>query len=186
MTNQIGIRDEHSRGFIVVRKFSDRLARLNEQGLLVVFKPAQRTDNGIEHSQFRRPGRCRVNDQSIRSFRDFRIEIVISIRHGRFLGASLCNCALAHVARELTVFPLITSRVRYRIRRRELLSRIAAMSGARAGLPATVKYFSDRPVSAFHPGTALQCVVDVERFPRLPAIRWASTFSAVFPRSIVI
>ena len=47
MTNQIGIRDEHSRGFIVGAEFSDRLARLNEQGL-VVFKPTQRTDDGIE------------------------------------------------------------------------------------------------------------------------------------------
>src|SRR5258705_398801 len=85
MTNEIGIRDEHSRGFIVGAEFSDWLARLNEQGL-VVFKPAQRTDNGIETFPISgRASGAAVNDQSIRSFSDFRIEIVHQHSHGRFL-----------------------------------------------------------------------------------------------------
>jgi hypothetical protein len=95
MTNQIGIRDEHSRGFIVSAEFADRLARLNEQGL-VVFKPAQRTDNGIKTLPISGgPPGAAVNDQSIRSFRDFRIEIVHQHSHGGFLvppfATALCS-----------------------------------------------------------------------------------------------
>ncbi len=85
ITNEIGIRDQYSWGFIVGAEFADRLARLNEQGL-VVFKPAQRTDNRIETFPISgRPPGAAVNDQSIRRFRDFRIEIVHQHPQGRFL-----------------------------------------------------------------------------------------------------
>src|SRR5258705_8163349 len=95
MTNQIGIRDEHSRGFLVSAEFADRLARLNEQGL-IVFKPAQRTDNSVKTLPISgRPPGAAVNDQSIRSSRDFRIEILHQHLHGGFLvppfATTLCS-----------------------------------------------------------------------------------------------
>ena len=84
-------------------EFADRFARLNEQGL-VVFQLAQRTDNGIETFPISSgPSGAAVNDQSIRSFRDFRIEIVHQHPHGGFLVPALATASLLHVARELIV-----------------------------------------------------------------------------------
>jgi hypothetical protein len=95
MTNQIGIRDEHSRRLVVGAEFADRLARLNEQGL-VVFKRAQRTDNGIETFPTpSSPSGPAVNDQSVRSFCDLRIEIIHQHAHSGFLmppfATALCS-----------------------------------------------------------------------------------------------
>jgi hypothetical protein len=64
---------------------------LNEQGL-VVFKRAQRTDNGIETFPTpSRPSGAAVNDQSLWGFRDFRIEIIHQHAQGGFLVPSFAT-----------------------------------------------------------------------------------------------
>src|SRR5207253_9197812 len=91
MTNEIGIRDQYSRRFIVGAELADRLARLNEQGL-VVLKPAQRTDNGVETFPTScRPSGTAVNDYSVWRFCNLGIEIVHQHASGGFLMPGLAT-----------------------------------------------------------------------------------------------
>src|SRR5438067_3575270 len=131
MTNEIGIRDQYPRRFIVGAEFADRLARLNEQGL-VVFKPAQRTDNGIEtFPTSGGPSGTAVNDQPLRRFRDLRIEIVHQHAQGRFLmpafATAFCPAWRANCPFPTHNFSCSLSNFPARI-----AVAIAAMSGARA------------------------------------------------------
>src|SRR5438874_8398456 len=131
MTDQIGIRDQDPRGFVMGAKFSDRFAGLDKKRL-VVFKPAQRTDDSFKtFPTSRRPSGAAVNDQSVRRFRDFRIEIVHQHAQGRFLvpafATAFCpawrvNCPFPthNFSRSLSNSPARTAVA------------IAAMSGARA------------------------------------------------------
>ncbi len=47
MRHQIGIGDQHPRRILMGAKYADRLARLNDQGL-VGLEPGQGSDNGVE------------------------------------------------------------------------------------------------------------------------------------------
>src|SRR4029453_128601 len=131
MTNEIGIRDQYSRGFVVGAEFAHRLARLKEHGF-VVFKSAQRTDNGIETFPIAAPpSGAAVNDQSVRCFRDFRIEIVHQHAQGRFLvpafATALCPAWRVNCPFRTHSFSCSLSNFPARI-----AVAIAAMSGARA------------------------------------------------------
>jgi hypothetical protein len=85
LSDEIGIRDQDARRFVVCPEFSNRLSRLHKERL-IVFEIAKGSDNRIE--SFPAPGgatRSTVNDKAVRRFGYIGIEIVHQHPHGRFL-----------------------------------------------------------------------------------------------------
>src|SRR4029077_14083917 len=85
LTDEIGVRDQDARCFIVGPKLADRLSRLHEKRF-VIFHFVQRANNCVESFPTPRGATCSaVNDQLIGIFCDVRIEIVHQHPHRRFL-----------------------------------------------------------------------------------------------------
>ena len=91
--DQIGVGDQHARRVGVGAEHADRLAGLDEQGL-VALEPAQRRDDAVERRPVaRRPPDAAIDDELARPFGDVGIEIVHQHAQRRFgepaLGAEL-------------------------------------------------------------------------------------------------
>src|ERR1051325_6618053 len=91
LPDEVRIRNQNTRCFIVGPKLSDRFARLHKQRL-VVLEMAQRINNRVERlPPARGPPRSTINYEAIRSFGHIGIEIVHDHSHGRFLMPALAS-----------------------------------------------------------------------------------------------
>ena len=91
--HQVGVGDQHARRVGVGAENADRLAGLDEQGL-VALEPAQRRDDAVERRPVaRRAADAAIDDELARPFGDVGIEIVHQHAQRRFgepaLGAEL-------------------------------------------------------------------------------------------------
>src|SRR3954469_21973897 len=77
MAYQIGVRDENARSVIVSLEDANRLAGLDQKGL-VVFQLAQRIDDGVEALPITGGlTRTTVDDQVLRPLRNLFVEVVV-------------------------------------------------------------------------------------------------------------
>ncbi len=84
MRHQVGIRDQHPRRVSVGAEDADRLARLHQQGLVVV-EALERGDDAIETFPVAGGAADAAIDHELaRFFRDIRIEVVHQHAHRRF------------------------------------------------------------------------------------------------------
>ena len=84
MRNQVGIGDQHARCVLMCAEHAHRLARLHQQGFIVVQR-LQRGDDAVEI--FPRPGGAAdaaVDHQLMRVFGDIGMQVVHQHPHGRF------------------------------------------------------------------------------------------------------
>src|SRR4029453_13464545 len=85
LSDEIRIRNQDTRRFVVGSEFSHRLSRLHKKRL-VIFEIAQGSENRIEGFPAPRGApRSAINDESVRGFGYIGIEIVHQHPHGRFL-----------------------------------------------------------------------------------------------------
>ncbi len=77
LADEIRVRDQDARCVLVRAEHADRLARLNEQGL-VVGEPFERRDDGIERLPIARGAAdAAINDELFRVLGNGRIEVVV-------------------------------------------------------------------------------------------------------------
>ena len=97
--NDVGIGDENARRIVMRRENADRLARLDEQGL-VVLDPLEGLDDLVEHCPVARGAADpAVNDQTLRVLGDLLVEIVHQHSHCGFGGPVLATSSLPRRAR---------------------------------------------------------------------------------------
>ena len=83
--HQVGVGDEDARRPLVGAEHADRLARLDQHGL-VVAQRLKRADDGVERVPGpRRPARSPVDHEVVRPLRDLRVEVVHQHPHRRLL-----------------------------------------------------------------------------------------------------
>ena len=87
--HEVGVGDEHPRRPFVGAEHADRLARLDQQGLVVLQVP-QRVHDGVEGvPAARRPARAAVDDELVGVLGDLGVEVVHQHPHGRLLRPAL-------------------------------------------------------------------------------------------------
>ena len=108
--HEVGVGDEHARRVLVGAEDADRLARLDEQGL-VVLEPLQRLDDGVVALPIARGAADpAVDDQALRVLGDLVVEVVHQHPHrglgGPALGHDLAAAAGADVAAVVSTCPV--------------------------------------------------------------------------------
>ena len=101
--HDVGIRDQHARRVGMGAKDADRLARLDQKGLVRLQRPQGRHDPVVAFPVARRPADAAIDHQLLRPFRDLGVQIVHQHAQRRFgqpaLAAEIAAMRRADIAR---------------------------------------------------------------------------------------